>query len=41
MIMAEKLGREQTATLEEVAVSQSYEIAALVNMLERQGIAEA
>jgi hypothetical protein len=36
--MANKLDKDQTATLEEVIISQSYEIAALVNLLERKGI---
>jgi len=36
--MANKLDNNQTATLGEVVVSQSYEIAALVNLLERKGI---
>ena len=36
--MAEKLCKEQTATVEEVVISQSYEIAALANLLERKGI---
>ncbi len=36
--MAEKLNKEETATLEEVVVSQSYEIAALVSLLEKKGL---
>ena len=36
--MANKLDKEQSVTVEEVIVSQSYEIAALVTLLERKGI---
>lgn len=36
--MAEKLDQNQVVTLEELAVSNSFEIAALVNVLERKGI---
>jgi hypothetical protein len=36
--MANKLGKEQKVTLEEVVISQSFEIAALFNLLERKGI---
>jgi hypothetical protein len=36
--MAERLDQDQTVTLEELAISNSFEIAALVNVLERKGI---
>jgi hypothetical protein len=36
--MAEKLGNEQVVTVEELLLSQSYEIAALVSLLEKKGI---
>lgn len=36
--MAEKLDNEQMVTVEELLISQSYEIAALVTVLERKGI---
>lgn len=39
--MAEKLDKEEAVTLEEVVVSQSYEIAALVSLLEKKGLAKA
>jgi len=38
VIMAEKLERKETVTVEEVAYSNSFEIAALVSVLERKGI---
>lgn len=36
--MTEKLKKEETVTLEDVVVSQSYEIAALVTLLEKKGL---
>jgi len=36
--MASQLPKEETVTIEEVVISQSYEIAALVTILERKGI---
>lgn len=36
--MAEKLGRKETVTVEELALSNSFEIAALVAVLERKGL---
>lgn len=36
--MANRLEQQQTVTLEELAVSNSFEIAALVAVLERKGI---
>jgi len=36
--MATQLPIEQTVTVQELLVSQSYEIAALVNVLEKKGI---
>ncbi|KAF0221121.1 MAG: hypothetical protein FD174_619 [Geobacteraceae bacterium] len=36
--MAEKLDKGQTVTVDEVVASQSYEIAALVSLLEKKGI---
>lgn len=36
--MATQLPTEETVTIEELVVSQSYEIAALVNVLEMKGI---
>lgn len=36
--MAERLDQNQTVTLEELAISNSFEIAALVNLLERKGV---
>lgn len=36
--MAEKLGNEQTVSVEELALSNSFEIAALVAVLERKGL---
>ena len=36
--MANKLPKEQTVTVEEAIISQSYEIAALVSVLERKGL---
>lgn len=36
--MAEKLGNEQVVTVEELLISQSYEIAALVSLLEKKGV---
>ena len=36
--MATQLPKEETVTIEELVVSQSYEIAALVNVLEKKGI---
>lgn len=36
--MAEKLGNEQMVSVEELLLSQSYEIAALVSVLESKGI---
>ena len=37
-VMAERLDQNQTVTVEELAISNSFEIAALVNVLERKGI---
>lgn len=37
-VMASQLPKEETVTIEEVVISQSYEIAALVTILERKGI---
>lgn len=37
-VMAERLDENQTVTLDELAISNSFEIAALVNVLERKGI---
>ena len=36
--MAEKLGEEETVTLEELAISNSFEIAAMFNIMERKGL---
>lgn len=36
--MANRIEQQQTVTLEELAVSNSFEIAALVTVLERKGI---
>lgn len=36
--MAEKLGTDQVVTVEELVVSHSFEMAALVTLLERKGI---
>jgi hypothetical protein len=36
--MASRLPAEETVTLEELALSNSYEIVALVSVLERKGI---
>lgn len=36
--MANNLPKEETVTVEEAIISQSYEIAALVSVLERKGI---
>lgn len=36
--MAEKLNPEEIVTIGELAVSNSYEIAALVSVLERKGL---
>lgn len=36
--MAKQLEKEDTLTLEELAISNSYEIAALVAVLERKGL---
>jgi hypothetical protein len=36
--MAEKLERKETVTVEELAYSNSFEIAALVAVLERKGL---
>lgn len=38
VIMAEKLERKETVTVEELALSNSLEIAALVAVLERKGL---
>jgi len=36
--MAEQLPQEQTVTIEELVVSHSYEMLALITVLERKGI---
>lgn len=36
--MATQLPKEQTVMIEEVVISQSYEIAALISLLESKGI---
>lgn len=36
--MAEQLPQEQTVTLEELVVSHSYEMVALITVLEKKGI---
>ena len=36
--MAEKLGEQETVTLEELAISNSFEIAAMFNIMERKGL---
>jgi hypothetical protein len=36
--MAKQLEKEESLTLEELAVSNSFEIAALVSVLERKGL---
>ena len=36
--MANKLPNEETVTVEEAIISQSYEIAALVSVLEKKGL---
>lgn len=36
--MAKQLGKEESLTLEELAISNSFEIAALVSVLERKGL---
>lgn len=36
--MATQLPKDQTVTLEELVVSQSYEMAALIAVLEKKGI---
>ena len=36
--MAEQLPQEQTVTLEELVVSHSYEMLALITVLEKKGI---
>jgi hypothetical protein len=38
VIMAEKLERKETVTVEELAYSNTFEIAALVAVLERKGL---
>ena len=37
-LMGNRIDQQQTVTLEELAISNSYEIAALVNVLVRKGI---
>jgi hypothetical protein len=36
--MAEQLGKEELVTIEELAISHSYEMLALVTVLERKGV---
>jgi len=36
--MAEKLPQEQTVTIEELVISHSYEMLALITVLEKKGI---
>ena len=36
--MAEKLDQTETVTLEELAISNSFEIAAIISVLERKGL---
>lgn len=36
--MAERLNPEETVTLEELAISNSFEIAAIFNILKRKGL---
>jgi hypothetical protein len=36
--MAEKLEEDETVTLEELAISNSFEIAAMFNIMERKGL---
>jgi len=36
--MAEKLPEKETVTLEELCISNSYEITAMFNILERKGL---
>jgi len=36
--MADKLPQEQTVTLEELVISHSYEMVALITVLEKKGI---
>jgi hypothetical protein len=36
--MAEKLGKEETVTVDELIASNSYELAAMFNILERKGL---
>lgn len=36
--MADKLNPKETVTIEELIISNSYEIAALVSVLERKGL---
>ena len=36
--MAEKLEEHETVTLEELAISNSFEIAAMFNIMERKGL---
>lgn len=36
--MADKLDPKETVTIEELTISNSYEIAALVSVLERKGL---
>jgi hypothetical protein len=36
--MADKLDDQETVTLEELAISNSFEIAAMFNILERRGL---
>jgi len=36
--MANKLPKNETVTVEELLISQSYEIAALVSVLEKKGL---
>lgn len=36
--MANKLPNEETVTVEEAIIAQSYEIAALISVLEKKGI---
>ena len=36
--MAEQLDKKETVTVEELIISQSYEIAAIVSLLEKKGL---
>ncbi|WP_188055277.1 hypothetical protein [Oryzomonas rubra] len=36
--MAEKIDEKETVTLEELAISNSFEIAAMFNIMERRGL---